>query len=161
MTPAELQHLAARFARGPVMPCGSERHVYLWRGTPGALIALLPPGRHMRLDLHELAGALPAKPIEPEGARRAIARAIERALRAADVGPAAQQFVVVTGCELLMRYSVSLGTLYQAACDSRMVILVVPSYAAPAHPLPRYVEFRPDATYAYLKPSLEDMAIIQ
>lgn len=157
----EFQQLVDRFVRGPVMPLGGQRHVYIWRREASDLEPRVTRATVLHLDLHRVAGALPTKPTEPEGARRVLERAMEQALRADGEARSSQQVVVVTGCDLLMRYGVSMRALYQAAGDSRMVILVAPAYPAPAHPLPRYVDFRASATLDYLKSRLPDAPVIE
>jgi len=45
--------------------------------------------------------------------------------------------------------------------DSLMVILIAPPYPAPSRPLPRYVDFKPSATFDYLKSLLSDSVIVE
>lgn len=161
MTPEEFQGLVNRFAAGPAMPVGGQRHVYLWHGEPDSLRTLLPPAAVHWLDLHELARALPRKPADEQAARQLLAEALEQALQAAGSAASGQQFVLVTGCGLLMRYRVSMGAMFRAASDSRMLILIAPAYREPAQPLPAYVDFRADATFGFLKSWLENGSVIE
>ncbi len=161
MTPDEFRDLVSRFAAGPAMPVGGPRHVYLWRGDLDSLRAMLPPASTCCLDLHGLARTLPRKPEDEHAARQVLSEALEQALQAAGSAASGQLFVLVTGCDLLMRYRVSMGALFRAASDSRMLILLAPAYREPAQPLPAYVDFRTDATFGFLKSWIENGAVIE
>jgi len=161
VTPAEFQGLVNRFAVGPAMPVAGQRHVYLWHGDPDSLRAMLPPAATCCLDLHALVRALPRKPEDEQAARQLLAQTLEQALQTAGSAASGQQFVLVTGCDLLMRYRVSMGAMFRAASDSRMLILVAPAYREPAQPLPAYVDFRADATFGFLRSWLENGAVIE
>ncbi len=161
MTRDEFCELVLRFKARPTVPAAGERHVYLWRGPLQELEACLPHGVALRLDLHSLARTLEEKPAGMDGARRCLERGVELWLRAHPATGGAQQVVVVSGCDLLMRYRVSLGALFQAAGDSLMVIFAAPPYAAPLQPLPSYVEFQPAATFQYVSSRLPEAAVIQ
>lgn len=162
MIKADFFNLIARFAQRP-MPALGGRHVYLWHGQLRTLTAALPGELKMfTLDLHQLAAKLPRTPRARDEARQLLTRAIQQQLKS-QLETSSQQVFVVTGCDLLSRYQVSLRSFFQLASESRMIILVVSALETQFQPsglLPSYVELDPGAPFEYLQTTLGVAATI-
>jgi len=145
----------------PVTPPGGQRHVYLWHGDLATLNALLVRASVVSLDLHELTRSLERKPTDLNAARRVLEGAVAEWLHSHGTHEDEHQIIVVSGCDLLMRYQVSLGSFMQFATDSRLVVLVVPPYREPSSPLPTYVDFRATGILDYLRRFVPDSSIVE
>lgn len=153
MTKRELFDLISRFAQRP-LPAVSGRHVYLWHGSPDILKRAIPAETFVSLDLHHLAVTLPRVPRARDEARRLLSQTIQTTLNEKLALDQQQQIFVVTGCDLLSRYEVSLNSFFQLASEKQMFILVVPlaeTQFQPSHPLPNYVLLDPTTPFNYLQ----------
>lgn len=161
MNQAAFLDLLIRFSERP-LPAVSGRHVYLWHGDEEALIRLLPAGAVERLDLHALAANLTQAPRAVDAARRLLVGAIRSWLHE-ELSWDQQQILMVSGCDLLSRYGVPLGTLFEVSSESTAVVLAVhpdDTGFRPAHPLPDYISLNPRAPLEYLQGTLGEGAII-
>lgn len=156
----QFAELVDSFRIRPVMPLGGQRHVYLWRGDLPELNRVLTRANVLSLDLHELTRSLERKPTDVNAARRVLEDAIAGWLRAHQALENEHQIIVMAGCDLLMRYQVSLGAMMQYVADSRMIVLVVPPYREPPAPLPGYVDFAATGIFEYLKRFIADSCIV-
>ncbi len=156
----EFAQLVDGFRLRPVIPPGGQRHVYLWHGELAALQPLLARANVLELDLHALTRALLRRPSDVKAARGVLEDAVTGWLRDHATRENEQQIIVVHGCDLLMRYQVSLGTLMQYAADNRMIVLVAPIYREPSAPLPGYVDYRATASLDYLTRFVADACIV-
>jgi hypothetical protein len=162
MTRDEFLQLIARFAKRPI-PSTEGRHVYVWQSTAEELDAKTLRGLVATLDLHKLCHALERTPSTTEAARRVLTDAIGKWLSQELVRDDRQRVLAVTGCDLLMRYRVSLSPFVQLASENRLVAFVVPadeSRYKPNQSLPPYVRLQPNATLSYLKSHLGESAVI-
>jgi hypothetical protein len=74
-----------------------------------------------------------------------------------------QQFVVITGCDLLGRYTMPLNVFYETVSDTVMVVFVVSPAETnfiPEIPLPDYININPAATFSYLKNRVGENTVI-
>jgi hypothetical protein len=161
MNQEEFLDLLARFAERP-MPALSGRHVYLWHGSLDSLARALPGNVSRVLDLHALASSLAQAPQSIGAARRVLLQAI-RAQIAGLLPSDRQQVLVVTGCDLLSRYRVPLGSFFEIASEHTAVVLTllpVETSFQPSAPLPEYVSWNPRAPLDYLCSALDKRAVI-
>ena len=156
----DFAELVDSFRIRPVMPPGGQRHVYLWRGDHPALQPLLARANLLNLGLHELTGSMERKPTDVNAARQVLEDAIMGWFHNHPTRENERQLIVVTGCDLLMRYQVSLGAFMQSVGDDRMIVLVVPPYREPSAPLPGYVDFSATGILDYLKRFVADSCIV-
>ena len=140
MTPDDLRQIVDRLAHGPVVATAGARHLYLWYGDPERLDEMIPAPLLQRLDLYELVGRLTRTPYAVDEARRLLRDRIEQELRARATS-SDPQVLVVSGCNLLARYSVPLQPFYSFTSDHRVVILVVSRAEAEFTPPPRLPDF--------------------
>lgn len=152
--------LVDSFRIRPVMPAGGQRHVYLWHGDLPALQPLLARANVLNLGLHELTRSMARKPTDVNAARRVLEDAVMGWFHNHQARENERQLIVVTGCDLVMRYQVSLGAFMQYVADSRMIVLVVPPYREPSAPLPGYVDFSATSIFGYLKRFVADSCIV-
>ena len=161
MNQEEFLDLIRRFAARP-LPAPAGRHVYLWHGETSSLMRAVPGHAARTLDLNVLAAGLPEAPMSTDGARRVLLRAIRD--KVGDlVFSEQQQVLIVTGCDLLSRYRVPLGSFFEVSSERTAVVLVVPPVETrfrPAEPLPEYVSLTPHAHLDYLRAALGEGAII-
>jgi hypothetical protein len=161
MNQGEFLDLLHRFAERPV-PALGERHVYLWHGDVAPLRRALPDHTLRTLDLHTLAATLSRSPSSLDGARRVLLQAIRSQI--ADLHSSdRQQILVVTGCDLLSRYRVPLGSFFEIASERTVVIFAIPpdeTYLQFTEPLPEYVSLNPRAPFDYLRGALGERAVI-
>ena len=161
MNQEEFLDLLRRFAERP-MPALEGRHVYLWHGDVALLRRALPGHTVRTLDLHALAANLPQSPSSMDGARRVLLRAIR--LQIVDLlSSDRQQVLVVTGCDLLSRYRVPLGSFFEIASERTAVVFAVSpdeTYFQLTEPLPEYVSLNPRAPLDYLRGALGEGAVI-
>jgi hypothetical protein len=157
----EFLDLLCRFAERP-MPALGGRHVYLWHGDVDPLGRALPGHTVRTLDLHALAASLSQAPSSMDGARRMLLRTIRPQI--ADLlSSDRQQVLVVTGCDLLRRYRVPLGSFFEIASEHTAVVFAVSpaeTYFQPTEPLPEYVSLNPHAPLDYLRGALGEGAVI-
>jgi hypothetical protein len=162
MTQTEFLNLVSRFANRP-LPALNGRHIYLWHGQLNRLEAAIPPGLSTtRINLHHLVSTLPRTPRAHDEARRLLARTIQQNLPERLISNN-QQIYIITGCDLLSRYQLSLQSFFQLASETQMVILVVPlseTQFQPVVPLPGYVELDAAAPFEYLQTALGSRATI-
>jgi hypothetical protein len=74
-----------------------------------------------------------------------------------------QHVLIVTGCDLLSRYRVPLGSFYEIASERTAVVLTLPPVETrfrPSAPLPEYVSWNPRAPLDYLCNALDRGAVI-
>jgi hypothetical protein len=161
MTRDEFILLLKQFAERP-MPSTAGRHIYVWQGALNALTSKAPRGLMTVLDLHELCRTLERTPSTLEAGRKVLAEAISKWLGREFPRDDQQRALAVTGCDLLMRYSVPLSQFVQLASESRLIALVAPADESHkrAKPLPAYVRLQADAILSYCKSHLTDEAII-
>jgi hypothetical protein len=157
----EFAGLVDGFRIRPIAPLGGQRHVYLWHGDLPALTPLLAHANVLSLDLHELIRSLERKPSDGNAARRVLEGAIAGWLRDHQSQDNQHQIVVVSGCDLLMRYQVSLAAFMQFVTDNRMFVLVAPPYREPSAPLPGYVDFKPSGAFDHLKRFFAGSCIVE
>jgi len=161
MTKRELFDLISRFAQRP-LPAVNGRHVYLWHGSLDVLKRAIPAETFVSIDLRHLAVALPRAPRARDEARRLLNQTIQTTLNE-KLEFDHQQIFVVTGCDLLSRYEVSLNSFFQLASEKHMIILVVPlaeTQFQPSRPLPNYVVLDSTAPFNYLQAVLGTAATI-
>lgn len=161
MTRDEFLDLLSRFAERP-LPALTGRHLYLWHGSVEHLRAVVPGNVAQTLDLHTLAATMPHAPRSIDAARRLLRDALRSQLAELPTLDR-QQVLVVTGCDLLSRYRVSLRPLFEIASEQVMVVLVVSpdeTHFRPAEPIPDYVSLDPDAPFDYLKGVVGEKAVI-
>lgn len=162
MTKAELFDLISRFAQRP-LPALAGRHVYLWHGPLSVLKEAVPTELLVStIDLRHLAATLPRAPRAHDEARRLMVQIIQKSLNE-QLEAAGQQIFLITGCDLLSRYHVSLNPFFQVASEKRMVILVVPlseTQFQPSSPLPGYVELNAATPFEYLYAAVGSTATI-
>jgi len=153
--------LLSRFAERP-MPALTGRHVYLWHGHVKPLTGVLPGKVSRVLDLHALAAALPQAPQSIDRARRMLLQAVRSEIT--DLLSSDRQHVlIVTGCDLLSRYRVPLGSFFEVASEHTAVVLTYPpaeTHFQPSAPLPEYVSWNPRAPLDYLSKALDRGAVI-
>jgi len=161
MNQKEFQDLLCRFVERP-MPALAGRHVYLWHGDVDLLRRALPGHTVRILDLYALAASLSQMPSSMDGARRVLLRAIR--LQINDLlSFDRQQVLVVTGCDLLSRYRVPLGSFFEIASEHTAVVFAVSpaeTHFQPSEPLPEYVSLNPHASLNYLRGALGEGAVI-
>ncbi len=161
MNQEEFLDLLRRFAERP-MPALGGRHVYLWHGDVAFLRRALPGHTVRVLDLHALAASLSQSPGSIDGARRVLLRAIRSQI--ADLPSSDhQQVLVVTGCDLLSRYRVPLGSFFEIVSECTAVVFAVSpaeTYFQLTEPLPEYVSLNPHAPLDYLRGALGEGAVI-
>jgi hypothetical protein len=161
MNQEEFLDLLRRFAERP-MPALAGRHVYLWHGDVGPLKRAWPGHTVRTLDLRALATGLSQAPSSMDGARRMLLRAIRRQINDL-VSSDRQQVLVVTGCDLLSRYQVPLGSFFEIASEHTAVVFAIsPSetHFQLTGPLPEYVSLNPHAPLDYLRGALGEGAMI-
>ncbi len=154
--------LVRAFARRPVVAT-EGRHVYLWHGASSTLEAAVPAGSIISLDLHQLAAVAGRAPKAQDEAQRLVRNLIQNNLGEA-VSSNLQQFVIVTGCDLLSRYKVPLTAFYQVTSESTMVIFAVSPRETrfrPSQVLPDYISMDPTATLSYLKNILGETSLVE
>ena len=69
----------------------------------------------------------------------------------------------MTGCDLLSRYRVPLGSFFEIASEHTAVVLILPPVETsfqPSTPLPDYVSWNPRAPLDYLCHALDKDAVI-
>ncbi len=163
MTKAELLDLITRFSNRPVPALTGGRHVYIWHGQPEALFkAISNKVSFTKVNLHHLAIDLLRTPRATAEARKLLGRAVQKTLNA-QLTPNGQQIFVVTGCDLLSRYQVSLNPFFELASEQRMVVFVVASAETNFQPppsLPSYVELDTAVPFEYLQTSVGSIATI-
>ncbi len=162
MTSTEFFEFLSRFAKRPI-PSTEGRHVYIWQGAQQDLMSKAPQGLVTLLDLHALGHALDRTPSTVEAARRLLAETLDAWLARQFPQDDQQRVLIVTGCDLLMRYQVPSGLFVRLASESKAVVLAIPandSRFKPSKPLPAYVLLRPDATLSYFKTQIGENAII-
>jgi len=141
------------------------RHLYVWRGEANDLMLLLPSDRVQRLDMFRLAADLSHHPLAQVEANQLLRDALHERLRHWYTSDAeSRPVLVLTGCELLARYEVSLQPFYQVLTYESMVILVcsaADSSYDPAERLPAYVHCEPGTTLSYLSRLVEDDHVIE
>ena len=154
MTKAELLDLVSRFADRPVPALATGRHVYLWHGQLNYLKAALPTDLSISpIDLHQLTVALARTPRADNEAQRLLRQVIQQEINTY-LTSNSQQIFVVTGCDLLSRYRVSLNPFFEIASEKRMIIFVVSSSETRFQPppsLPTYIELNPAVPFEYLQ----------
>jgi len=158
---SEFVSLIVRFAESP-FPAVSRRHVYLWHGDLGRLLAAIPAVARRRLDLHALAGTLPRAPYALDEARQLLRRAVQQQLDELRE-PGRQQILVVTGTDLLSRYRVPLAPFLAAASEHLLVILVVSASETAFESslsLPDYVSLNTGAPLEYLLGALDQPSAV-
>jgi len=157
MNPAEFADFVAAFLKAP----SPYRHLYLWYGEADTLMAQLPPGKTQSLDLFTLAATLESRPLAQSEAQEALSDVLRASVRAwAQRDADARPILVVTGCEVLACYRVSLNPFYEALTGQVMVVLVSSARDAayrPTESLPNYVICNPGATFTYLSTLVEDV----
>ena len=161
MNQHEFLDLLSRFAERP-MPSLAGRHVYLWHGSLEPLTRALPNRVRRSLDLHALAATLPQAPRSVDGARRMMLQAIRSQISDL-LSSDHQQVLVVSGCDLLSRYRVPLGSFFEIASEQTAVVLTLPPAETryqPSVPLPEYVSWNPRAPLDYLCKALDKGAVI-
>ena len=157
----EFARLLKQFTQRP-MPAPNRRHIYVWHGDPSSLQALLPAGHSRVLNLHHVVTELSRTPRARDEASRLLRRAIESYLYEEPLS-GDQQVLIVTGCDLLNRYQVSLTPFFEFVSESQMVVFVVPSSETnftPVTPLPRYVMMKSDGHLEYLRGHMVDSGAI-
>ncbi len=163
MTKAELLDLISRFSNRPVPALTSGRHVYLWHGQLEVLFKAIPNEVSVsRVDLHRLAIDLPRTPRATTEARKLLRHTIQKTLNT-QLTANGQQIFVVTGCDLLSRYQVSLNPFFELASEKRMIIFVVVSAETRFQPppsLPSYVELNTSVPFEYLQTTVGSVATI-
>jgi len=154
----ELKQLGIQLARGPV----PGRHVYLWYGSPSALLPLLPKGLVESLDITRLMACEERLPTASREARRRIDKALRAKLQGVALQLAMQnrrQILVVTGTELLARYGVGLVPFYDEYVSDKTMVIFLAHRATDSSPvlenLPGFVRLLPDTTYRYVLSLLE------
>ncbi|MBM3189729.1 MAG: hypothetical protein FJZ90_13510, partial [Chloroflexi bacterium] len=157
----EFEQLVAKARSRPTRPMAGQRHLYVWNGDLAVLNALLSPGGYAHLDLYDVARSLERRPTTSQAARQVLESAIEGWLRRYLGQREPSRVLVVSGCDLLMRYRVPMSLFMRELDESRVVILVAPSYSGPTAPLPREVEFRAHATLDYLRGFVSEQAVIE
>lgn len=161
MTSADFLALLQNFLRRQ-MPAAtkSARHIYVWQGDVDGLRGVVPQTQFQRFDLHSLCKTLDVTPSSVNQARQQLERAITDALTGRFPEDDSQRILCVTGCDLLARYGVSLGTFVQRANETKMVIFVVPSRDTMYKPrsLSAFLHLQPDATFQYFK-SFDDAIV--
>ena len=161
MNQAEFLDMLSRFAERP-MPSLTGRHVYLWHGPLDPLTKALPGHVSRSLDLHGLAAALPQAPHSIDGARRLLQQSIRD--RLTDLtSEEHQQVLIVTGCDLLSRYRVPMGSFFEIASELTAVVLTLTPAETrfrPSVPLPEFVSWKPSAPLDYLCKALDKGAVI-
>jgi hypothetical protein len=161
MTKAEFFKLISRFAQSS-LPAVNGRHVYLWHGSPEELKRKIPAETLVSVDLHHLAATLSRAPRAQDEARRLLNQAIQTTL-AERLKFDHQQIFVVTGCDLLSRYEVSLSLFFQLTSERHMIVFVVPLAETDFHPslpLPSYVTLDPTKPFHYLQAMVGAVATI-
>jgi hypothetical protein len=162
MNQEEFLDMLSRFAGRP-MPALPGRHVYLWHGEVDPLRRALPGHTVRTLDLCALAASLSQAPSSMDGARRLLLRAIRP--QVADLlSSDRQQVLVVTGCDLLSRYRMPLGSFFEIASERVAVVFAVSPADTdflPTEPLPEYVSLNPHAPFDYLRGALGERAVIE
>lgn len=161
MTKTDFLALLENFSRRP-MPATtkSARHIYVWQDDVGTLRARVPAGVFHLLDLHVLCKTLDTTPSSLNLARQALERALADWFAREFSETGAQRILVVTGCDLLARYGVSLGAFLQRANESSMIVFVVPAQDTHYQPrvLPAFIHLQPNATFLYFK-SFDDAMV--
>jgi hypothetical protein len=161
MTQDELLDLISRFSQRP-LPALGGRHVYLWHGSWEGLKGAIPTQVVAHLDLHRLAATLERAPRARDEASRLLRRAVQKELNERLTSDS-QQILVVTGCDLLSRYQVSINPFFQVASEKHMVILIVSpaeTYFQPSEPLPDYVTLDASAPFDYLQAAVGPEATV-
>jgi hypothetical protein len=161
MNQEEFLDLLSRFVDRPI-PALAGRHVYLWHGNLDPLTNALPGKVRRILDLHALAATQPKAPRSIDGARRVLLQAVRWQI--ADLLTSDRQHVlVVTGCDVLSRYRVPVGSFFEIASEHTAVVLTLPPAETrfqPSAPLPEYVSWNPHAPLDYLCKALDKGAVI-
>jgi hypothetical protein len=162
MTSDEFFQLLTRFARRPT-PSLEGRHVYVWAGQTSILSAKIPRGQITVLDLHALCKTLERTPNTTEAARTVFAEAISKWLEKEMPEDDKQRVLVITGCDVLLRYQIPPSPFVQIASEKRLIVFTVPPEERqykPTRPLPNYVHLEPSATFTYLKLHTTENGII-
>ncbi len=161
MTSQDLLQLLENFSRRPIPAATqSARHLYVWQSDVETLRQAVPRTQFYLLDIHALCQTLDATPSSPNLARQKLEREIAAWLAREFPQDAKQCVLVVTGCDLLARYGVSLGMFSQRANESKLIVFVSPLQDTNYQPrsIPSFIHIQPNATLLYFK-SLEDAMI--
>lgn len=156
MRPDELDQCLQRFSRGSI----PGRNLYLWCGSCDSLRKLLQ--KHET----EEASAIDLPGLEPRGSGEETASALETAisnwlLEVTSRHPQ-RSIAVLHDVELLARYRVGLGRVYQLhASDRRLTILCAPTLHAPTFHLPDGIRFDGRAASRYFRALLPPQAIVE
>jgi hypothetical protein len=153
--------LVKHFSKQPTVAT-EGRHIYLWHGDLRKLQSVIPSNVLINLDIHRLATGAKRSPRAKDEAQRLLSKLIKDDL-SESVIDSRQQIIIVTGCDLLSRYSVPLTNFYENVSEIVMVIFVVSPTETKLNPnvvLPDYVTFDPTITLAYLKNIVGESAVI-
>lgn len=162
MTATEFFELLSRFVQRPT-PSVEGRHVYLWAGSSSIQSAKIPQSRITDLNLHVLCKTLERTPNTEAAARQVFTDAIRIWLEKELPQDDKQRVLVITGCDLLCRYKISLSQFAQIASEKWLVAFAVPPEERqfkPTRPLPNYIHLEPNATFSYLKSHLAENSVI-
>ena len=118
----EFKELIAKFRDRTTLPVGGQRHMYIWHGELTILEAALSPVGSAHLDLHDLARSLERRPDDSHAANQVLERAIESWLQRCKPDTAPSQIIVVSGCDLLMRYRVAMAPFMRALDDESVMV---------------------------------------
>lgn len=161
MTKTDFLGLLENFSQRPIpATTRSARHIYVWQSDVDTLRARVPASAFQLLDLHGLCKALNTTPSNPNLARQTLERALTDWFARAFAPTGGQRVLVVTGCDLLARYGVSLGAFLQRANETRMIVFVVPAQNTSYQPrsLPSFIHLQPNATFVYFN-SFDDAIV--
>jgi hypothetical protein len=157
----EFLKLIKQFSEQPIVAT-EGRHVYLWHGDRRQLQATMPANAFVDVDLHKLAMQAERAPRAQDQVQRLLRRLIQSYLSEV-VKDNHQQFVIITGCDLLSRYAMPLNVFYETVSDTVMVVFVVSpaeTNFTPGIPLPDYISINPTAIFSYLKNRVGENAVI-
>lgn len=161
MNQAAFLDMLSRFAKRP-LPALVGRHVYLWHGDADSLTNALPDDVIQRLDLHRLTAESPQAPRSIDAAQRVLLQAIRSQITDM-LSFDRQQVLLVSGCDLLSRYQLSLGSFFEIASEYTAVVFAIPAaetHFQPIEPLPEYVSLDPHAPLDYLRRALGEENVI-
>jgi hypothetical protein len=142
--------LIKKFSQQPIVAT-EGRHVYLWHGDLAKLKSMVSADTFVGLDLHQMVFEMTRTPRAQNEAQRLLRIAIKEVLTKL-VRKGRQQIVVVTGCDLLSRYTVSLQPFFEIVSETVMIVFVVlPNETNFNRILPDYININPTSALTYIR----------
>jgi len=157
----DFSHLLKRFAINPVTST-IGRHVYLWHGNDSQLLDLVPAEVKEILDLHTIIASAPRTPYEQSEASRIIQKLFEAWLEK-NLVEIRQRIVIISGCDVLVRYHIPLTAFFQWASDTTMFIFIAENWTSIslAGRIPEYVTINSQDEFIYLREIISESATIE